>query len=237
MHIAICDDNVADRKQLERLLKRESDIRIHTTGNLYVDSYGNCQALMDSLIDYDVFFLDITQDDTINGYDAAALLRDAEVTAPIVLCSSTTNYQLISCFLPSIFYLEKPIYPDRLSEQIDNALEMKKQAKPRFEIRGRTKTTYITAEDFLYAEAVNYHEVLVTLYNGTQTDFLDSIENLWHLLAAHPSIIVLRNTYLVNVAYITKITPFRITLTNGTKLYISPGERKELLKCVKNYMF
>ena len=27
MHIAICDDNVADRKQLERLLKRESDKR------------------------------------------------------------------------------------------------------------------------------------------------------------------------------------------------------------------
>lgn len=25
MHIAVCDDNVADRKQLERLLKRESD--------------------------------------------------------------------------------------------------------------------------------------------------------------------------------------------------------------------
>ena len=27
MHVAICDDNVADRRQLERLLKRESDKR------------------------------------------------------------------------------------------------------------------------------------------------------------------------------------------------------------------
>ena len=25
MHIAICDDNIVDRKQLERLLERESD--------------------------------------------------------------------------------------------------------------------------------------------------------------------------------------------------------------------
>ena len=32
MHIAICDDNVADRKQLERLLCRESDKRKADTG-------------------------------------------------------------------------------------------------------------------------------------------------------------------------------------------------------------
>ena len=28
MHIAICDDNIADRKHLERLLSRESDKRM-----------------------------------------------------------------------------------------------------------------------------------------------------------------------------------------------------------------
>lgn len=32
MHIAVCDDNVADRKQLERLLGRESDSRKADTG-------------------------------------------------------------------------------------------------------------------------------------------------------------------------------------------------------------
>ena len=30
MHIAICDDNIADRKQTERLLGRESDRRAKT---------------------------------------------------------------------------------------------------------------------------------------------------------------------------------------------------------------
>ena len=36
MHIAICDDNVADRKHLERLLSRESDKRAGTPNILYV---------------------------------------------------------------------------------------------------------------------------------------------------------------------------------------------------------
>ena len=41
MHIAICDDNIADRKHLERLLSRESDKRQGTPNLLYVDSYGD----------------------------------------------------------------------------------------------------------------------------------------------------------------------------------------------------
>ena len=41
MHIAICDDNVADRKQLERLLSRESDARMAQSGVFYTDSFGD----------------------------------------------------------------------------------------------------------------------------------------------------------------------------------------------------
>ena len=42
MHIAICDDNVADRKQLERLLKRESEKRKSTTCNIQCRSVTDC---------------------------------------------------------------------------------------------------------------------------------------------------------------------------------------------------
>ena len=37
MHIAICDDNIADRKQTERLLGKESDRRAKTESVLYID--------------------------------------------------------------------------------------------------------------------------------------------------------------------------------------------------------
>ena len=36
MHIAICDDNIADRKHLERLLSRESDKRMGTPNLLWI---------------------------------------------------------------------------------------------------------------------------------------------------------------------------------------------------------
>ena len=50
MHIAVCDDNVADRKQLERLLKRESDKRAASTGIIYTDSFGNSTSLLSHAI-------------------------------------------------------------------------------------------------------------------------------------------------------------------------------------------
>ena len=57
MHIAICDDHIADRKQMERLLSRESDRRIKTTGNLYIDSFGSVSALLHAPMIYNLFFI------------------------------------------------------------------------------------------------------------------------------------------------------------------------------------
>ena len=56
MHVAVCDDNIADRKQTERLLGRESDRRAKLTEGLFVDSYGNEQSLLTKPMQYDVFF-------------------------------------------------------------------------------------------------------------------------------------------------------------------------------------
>ena len=62
MHLAVCDDNIADRKQTERLLGRESDRRSNTTGVLYVDSFGNRNAILSTPMIYDGLFMDMVED-------------------------------------------------------------------------------------------------------------------------------------------------------------------------------
>ena len=86
MHIAICDDNVADRKQLERLLKRESDKRASTTGILYADSYGNASALLANPMQYDAFYIDVCKTEGITGNEIVRQLLAKGVNSPIVLC-------------------------------------------------------------------------------------------------------------------------------------------------------
>ena len=59
MHLAICDDHMADRKQMERLLGRESDRRLNTTGVLYVDSFGSKESILTTPMIYDAIFMDM----------------------------------------------------------------------------------------------------------------------------------------------------------------------------------
>ena len=93
MHIAICDDNVADRKQLERLLKRESDKRAQNSGILYVDSYGHPESLLTKSMQYDAFFIDICKTEGLTGIDVVTSLTGLGNAAPIILCSSLINYR------------------------------------------------------------------------------------------------------------------------------------------------
>ena len=93
MHIAICDDNIADRKQLERLLKRESDKRAAVSGILYTDSFGNAEALLANPMQYDAFYIDVCQTEGVSGSDIVSALTAKGVNAPIVMCCSHINYR------------------------------------------------------------------------------------------------------------------------------------------------
>ena len=129
MHIALCDDNVADRKQFERLVKRESDRRAATDGTLFVDSFGNADSLLTNPMQYDVFYIDMCKTPNITGADVVKSLKDKGVNAPIVMCCSNINYREQD-FPENVIFLDKPIKADELSASIDHALKIMEQAVP-----------------------------------------------------------------------------------------------------------
>ena len=92
VYIAICDNNIADRKQLERLLEREKDKRLSDSLDvLYIDSFGSEEALMATPVKYDIFFIDFTEG-ADNGMEIAKKraprCRAATVARPL----STTTF-------------------------------------------------------------------------------------------------------------------------------------------------
>ncbi len=50
MYIALADSSVGDRKQMERLLERESDKRVNTTGVFYIETFGSSDALLSPVV-------------------------------------------------------------------------------------------------------------------------------------------------------------------------------------------
>lgn len=221
MHIAICDDNVADRKQLERLLKREAENRTRQIEGLYVDSYGHLQALLRSPMLYDVFFIDMCHGET-TGVEAAHALTEVGVNAPIVLCSSLIPYQEYT-FPENVLFLEKPIKKEELSASIDHAIKVKESAVPHIELREESgEYHYVTEPDILYAVAEGRY-IKITLANQKVLRILSTLENLSSQLTNYPSIFPLNRRTLVNGRHLQNIHFLTATMSDGTAFRIAPG--------------
>lgn len=113
MHIAICDDNIADRKHLERLLSRESDKRMGTPNLLYVDSYGDREHFLFHPLMYDMIFMDMSESPALTA-EIVATITEMGFTAPIVLYSSKIDYTQLPDLPPNVIHQKKPYLPGPL---------------------------------------------------------------------------------------------------------------------------
>jgi DNA-binding response OmpR family regulator len=127
MHIAVLDEKIADRKHLERLLDRESDRRIPTTGNLYTDTFGSVDALLVAPKQYDFFMIDVLSG--ISGcINVAKRVRDLGLNSPICIMRSSAEAEGITDLPDNLLWLEKPIIVAELTATIDKVLELEQKA-------------------------------------------------------------------------------------------------------------
>lgn len=226
MHIAICDDTIADRKHLERLLERESDRRKNTTGILYIDSFGNVDALTKSPMIYDLFFIDMTQLPPY-GMETAILLREKGVSAPIVLCTSSIQYENYVKPPVDVFYINKPYKPQELSEIIGQVEERNQIAAPTIEVRDDLNTYYIYEEDFIYAYPDGYRTKIV-LKNGRVIMQLGTLQELIPVLQPFDSFLLLGKKYIVNYNHIAKIERSHVLLSDHSRVPLTFGDKKRI---------
>lgn len=218
MHVAICDDNIADRKQLERLLQRESDSRINSTGVLYIDSFGNDAALLSAVMTYDVYFIDVVSEEK-NGLEVAWELRKSGVVSPIVLCSSTIRYSSFQNQPDHIYHLEKPFKVAELTEKINIALGLKDSKEHTIEIRCDSTTSYVSPENIVYAMPQN-HLTLICLKDGTKLPMLGTLNEFFYLVESDKKFIFSRKNLVVNIDYISALSLTRLKLITGEQFRI-----------------
>lgn len=219
MHIAICDDNIADRKQLERLLKRESERRASSTGIFYTDSFGNAPTLLANPMQYDVFYIDMCKTEGFTGVDTTLALIHQGVNSPIVMCCSDINYRTFS--LPSnVLFLDKPINVKELSASIDHALSIKAKALPLIELREDKATVYVTEPDIVYAIEEG-RSVKVYLTDKRIICLSSSCLNFFPQLENYPSFFAPSAKLILNGRHIEKLSFHKVTMIDGTSFKVA----------------
>lgn len=231
MHIAIYDDNIADRKQLERLLGRESDKRIPTTGNLYCDSYGNMESLLHAPMQYQLFFID-SQASESAGMDIMHALRKAGVLAPIVMCSGKVDYTAFTNAGENVLHLCKPIQPAKLSEIIDVAMTINTNIESPITIQGEKETFYQKETNLLYITE-NRHMIHVHTVDGQILSTLGQLNELIHTLEENPHFFAISKTLLLNLCHIKRCSFGRILFDTGEPLRVPAFHSRKLQKLVR----
>ena len=236
MHIALCDDNTADRKQSERLLQRESLGRIPTTGPLYVDSYGSAESLLTKPMQYDVFFLDICRSSE-NAVQVAEKLIQAGVKAPIVLLCSDMDYRnkdLSFAPFEQILFLDKPIKTGELKATIDHVLDKVNNAEHTIELRSESRTLYVVEADIMYGIQKG-RNVQVFLADGSKINIPSTASNFFSQLNHYPCFMCPTEKTVVNARHIGKVAFHTIVMNNGQKFRTTSSVAKYALHVMKEF--
>lgn len=230
MHIAICDEIIADRKQLERLLKRESDKKVATRGILYASSFGSPQALLQNPRQYDGFYIDICENRDFTVAELIERLRGLGVVAPIVLCCSKTDYRSLN--LPEdILYLDKPIQADELEKSLDYVWELASNAPSLIEIRLDYDTAYVEPSRIRYAVSKGgINTITLTDNRLLETKgFLDNYLAEWEVF---DTFVGLGSRVIINIAHIKKLHFNKIVMDDDAVFHANPLFISQLKKIV-----
>jgi len=215
LSVALFDTNFGERKQMERLLERESDKRTESCP-IYTTTFGSTNTLLNTQRIYDAYFLDIP-DVSYSAYDLAKDLRLKNIASPIIFLCSTMNYRECGRELSNTFFMDKPVLVAGLSTMIDELIQQKvENYVPSIEIRGITNTSYLTEREIVYCEhQKRTRNITIHLQDGTTMFTENDIDNFLSELEPLGQFYMANNHIIVNARYVKKTSFFRVYMQNG----------------------
>lgn len=222
MYIAVIADNIASRKHMERLLDRTSDAIMATTGNLYIEAYGDPESMWPLIKRYDLFFVDITRDDTLRE-KVTNHLKELGLNSQTVICQEADAAFSTIPAEQGFLSMQHPLSVSALSETIQKVHEMLQhnlEAKKIVEFRSEDTTHYIEANEILYAMEKK-HLVEVCLLDGSVREMLGNLSDFYRCVEAHGEFSMYNHEIIINNNHVKKIKGRNITLFNNQTIKLS----------------
>lgn len=221
MHVAICDDNVADRRHMERLLSRESDKRAGTPNILYIDSYGDKDHFLRTPLKYNIVFMDMTAREGLVE-EILAGLEEQGFHAPLVLYSSTVDYTAIPNLPDYVVHAKKPYLPEPLPELLALGDRNVLGNVVTIQVHQKTVLQHVPKNEILYAVPDNTGRYSLYLTNSTAVEIDEDIHMLRHIFEPFDELQLVNKTCFANFRYVSEILPLSIFMQDYRKIRISP---------------
>ena len=232
LFIAILDDNPADRKQSERLLSRERDVRKLKDEVIYFDSYGSRDALLPCCMKYDLILIDVVNS-AQDGFMAAAELKQNRAEAQMVLAASKIDYKAKYGDYSDFIFIDKPLLQKHFSYLVDLAKEHKKKQVKRIELRDRENTIHAREDDILYMRRQSYYTI-VALKDDKTFHAQETIDSLLPVLDPCIFLSTDENT-VINMQHVISRKKNTFTMSDGAVIKFSIFHKSRILKSWEKY--
>lgn len=219
MHVAICDDNVADRKHLERLLSRESDKRAGTPNILYIDSYGEKMHFLANPLKYNLIFMDMSSEPGIVEF-ILEHLDEMGYHAPLILYSDKIDYTKIPNLPEYVVHAKKPYIPDPLPEFL--ALGDANVVGHVISINVHTNSVISSIPKYTVMYAVEENNACkLYLTDGTSIEVAEKIEELRQIFEPFEEFERVNPKSIVNFKYVTAVMPIAVMMQDSKEFKTS----------------
>lgn len=228
--ILIVEDEDAQARVLLGYLERFSE---ESGRQFHVEHTRSALDLLEDHYKYDLIFMDIDLPG-ITGMEAARQLRSYDPDTQIIFVTNLAQYALHGYEVDALDFMVKPVRYVDFMIRMEKALRVLGRSRDKsLLITMRDGMQVVMTRDLMYAD-VQDHNLAYHLASGDVVTVRASLNKLQEELAGL-SFVRISKSCLVNMRYIDTIAGPKVTLADGSVVYVSRGMRKDVLTAMANY--
>ena len=235
LHIAICDDNSLELKELsEHILSYGKYKNISLQCHLFQNGFEIISSL-EKGNRFDIYILDIIMPN-FSGIETAKEIRAFDKNSPIVFLTSSPELALEGYKVKALNYVLKPASKEKLFETLDEVFSeiQTKKNENAIVIKSSEGMQKILVSNIIYAEAMG-REVVYHLSLGKVIKSAGTFFSCHETLKKFDCFLKPHRSYIVNMKYISKILNNDIYLQNNVKIPVAQGKIKKIKMDYLNY--
>ena len=230
--LMICEDELAVAKQIALFVQSWASLRSRA---IVITHFESAEALLFAYEDdksVDLLLLDI-QMGGMDGMTLARKIRESNEKVQIIFITGISDYAAEGYDVSAVHYLLKPVNEEKLHVALDKAVANISKPKHTVSIDTVDGITLVAIEDIMYVEAVN-NELAIATKNGVISCKMPLYK--FEEIILSQGFVKTHRSYLVNLAYVKRITRTDTILDNGTTLPLSRRLHKDINHALMKYI-
>lgn len=236
-HIAICEDDKTQQRNLIHMLEKWEEASSHT---FQIHTYSDCESFWfawEEEMKFDILLLDIDLGQgKMTGMELARKIRKKDSKLTILFITGLFEYISEGYDVQALHYLIKPIEEKKLFEILDRATTQVKPKEEYLLLEDESGVQLIPYSQIIYVEAFSHN---IALYQKMNDQLICQYfrMSMTELEQKLPSSEFYRchRSYLVHLNHIQKLNKGEVLLDCNTKIPVSRSKEKNLYETFLNY--